>query len=92
MKIKSILSLSLCGFITLVVIAYSFVIYVNEEEALLNGLDEKLYTTAVLAKNLLPSDYHDGIQSSNSVTLDEYEQIVDKYKVPRRSVWNSVIP
>ena len=51
----------------------------TEEHALLSGLDAKLLAIARLAREILPSDYHDRISSIDSVSETEYLQIVDRW-------------
>jgi len=57
---------------------FSVIAYQNQKKALLAGVDQKLYASAVMLKASLPSDYHDTIDK-NSFTQSEYDNnIVDK--------------
>ena len=51
----------------------------TEERILLRDMDEKLLTTALLAKEILPPDYHDKITGANSVSENEYLGIVNRW-------------
>ena len=50
-----------------------------QEHALLHGIDEKLLTTARLAREILPANYHDKISGADSVSETEYLRIVDRW-------------
>jgi PAS domain S-box-containing protein len=51
----------------------------TKERALLSGMDDKLMATALLAKEILPADYHDKISGAGSVSDAEYLRIVDRW-------------
>ncbi len=53
-------------------------LYYEQKAALIDGIDEKLRTAALMARATLPADYHDKLLDSNSVTDAEYQRIVDK--------------
>jgi PAS domain S-box-containing protein len=51
----------------------------EQEHALLSGIDAKLLATAILAREILPANYHDKISGADSVSETEYLQIVDRW-------------
>jgi hypothetical protein len=53
----------------------------EQEHALLSGIDAKLLTTARLAREILPANYHDKISGADSVSETEYLRIVDRWNL-----------
>jgi diguanylate cyclase (GGDEF)-like protein/PAS domain S-box-containing protein len=72
--------------VVLITIALSSFIYIIQRNELINGIDKKLYTAALMARELLPADYHDKIVNGDSVSLTEYESIITKYNQLCRSL------
>ena len=79
MKIRSML-LIILGFIILLSSSiFSSLSYYKSRSALLEGIDAKLYSSAVFSSSLLAKDYHDNIADKDSVSRDSYLRIVDDY-------------
>jgi len=52
--------------------------YSSQKNALLEGIDNKLFTAAIMLKSALPADYHDNL-NKESLSPEEYDrQIVDR--------------
>lgn len=51
----------------------------SQSASFVAGLDRELYAVAVMARDLLPADYHDQIAGPDSVPEAEYLAIVDRY-------------
>ena len=45
----------------------------------MKGIRDKLYTAALMAKAILPDDYHDRILNEKSVSKEEFDKIVDRF-------------
>jgi len=58
---------------------FSLVLYHSKKEALITDIDNTLRAVAVLAREILPPDYHDRIEGPDSVSDLEYQKIVDRY-------------
>ena len=58
---------------------YVYHSYVKQRGLLLKGIDEKLYTAAMMARATLPKDYHDRLVDSASVSQEAFDDIVDRY-------------
>ena len=67
--------------LTLITVAvlFGFAEFRAEERMLLRSMDDKLLTAALLAKEILPPDYHDKITGATSVSDTEYRQIVNRW-------------
>lgn len=70
--------LALIGVNLLVMLVMPAMFYQGRRHVLLAGIDEKLRTAAVLAQELLPSDYHDRITGAESVSDAEFLAIVER--------------
>lgn len=71
--------LALIGVNMLVMAGTSAIFYQQQKQTLLAEIDERLTVVAQMAKELLPSDYHDRIDGQESVSGDEFQQIVGRY-------------
>ena len=69
---------ALIGVNMLVMLATSVAVYSKEKKALLSGIDTKLKTVATMARDTLPTDYHDRITGRESVSEAEYHTIVER--------------
>ncbi len=78
-KAKILIYLTMLIFVVLTSGVSSIVRYVEIREILMEGLSERLETAAVMARASLPVDYHDKINDSSSISLEEFEKIVDKF-------------
>jgi len=58
--------------------AFSLGLYSRQYQALVEGIDQQLRTAAVMAKELVPEDYHDRITDPQSVTDADYQRLVDR--------------
>jgi signal transduction histidine kinase len=56
-----------------------FTYYLDEvqKNEYIEGIDEKLFTSAMLAKESLPADYHDKLVDKNSVSPARYLRMID---------------
>lgn len=71
--------LLLAGMELAVVAVFSWVLYSSQRNALVSGIDERLHAVAVMARELLPADYHDKIKGAESVSDADFERIVENY-------------
>jgi len=71
--------LVLLGLNLFVMTLFSGVLYASRKQALIAEIDNRMRTIAVLARELLPADYHDRIIGPYSVSDAEFERIVDRY-------------
>ncbi|MGD9733905.1 MAG: PAS domain S-box protein [Desulfamplus sp.] len=53
--------------------------YTKQKNLLIQGIDKKLYTAAMMARAILPMDYHANIIDSSSISKEEFDKIVTKY-------------
>jgi PAS domain S-box-containing protein len=58
---------------------YTYQNYSNQRDSLMKGIDKKLYAAAMMARAILPQDYHDKILDSSSITKKEFDEIISKY-------------
>jgi len=59
-----------------VTLVFAGVLFSQKKRALMTGIDNKLQAVAVMARELLPPDYHDRITGPESVTEQEFDVIV----------------
>ncbi len=79
MKIKYKILLAMM-LITLVSSVFFTTLHYHEQKnALITGLDNRLLTAAHMARATLPDDFHDSISDSESVSHEDYLQIVSRY-------------
>jgi len=69
---------ALIGVNMLVMLVTSAVFYAEQKQSLLSGIDEKLTSVAMMARETLPPDYHDRITGQESVSDAEFHRIVDR--------------
>lgn len=69
----------LIGLDLLVISVVTGVLYTQEKQSLIRDIDNTLRAVAVMARELLPPDYHDRIEGPDSVKEQEFEAIIDKY-------------
>ncbi len=69
----------LIGLDLVVISVVTGVLYTEEKQSLIRDIDNTLRAVAVMARDLLPADYHDRISGPDSVTEQEFEAIVDKF-------------
>ena len=79
MSIRLKFILVLWAIIALLSAVFALVVFDSHETEYLEGIDGKLLTAAVMAKQTLPDDYHDKISGQESVTMTDYLKIVDTY-------------
>lgn len=51
----------------------------TQREEYMRGIDGKLYTAALMAKSILPEDYHDNLKDKTSVSTKAYLTTIDRY-------------
>lgn len=78
-RIRNRILLSMVGFLVLAACCFSFSIYWVQRQALENGIHRELYTAAMMAKAVLPPNYHDRIYNKSSIPDEEYQMIVDHF-------------
>lgn len=71
-------------------------LYITHKNSLLDGIDKKLLTAAYSIEEILPKNYHDSIVNKESVSMNEYLKIVDRYnkfcvKLGLQYVWSLMI-
>lgn len=69
----------LLGLNLLIMPLFTGVLYASRKQSLLADIDNRMRTIAVLARELLPSDYHDRISGPDSISDSEFERTVDRY-------------
>ena len=69
----------LIGLDLIVVSVGTGVLYTQQKQSLIRDIDNTLRAVAVMAREILPPDYHDRIVGPDSVAEQEYEAIVDRY-------------
>lgn len=79
MKIKHLLILVFNTFIIVTLVTFSVLFYESQKKALLNGIDEKLFTSARFAKSIHGENYHDKIFNKDSISLENFNMSVDTY-------------
>ncbi len=79
MKIKYKIFLFVLFFVVLFFSTFSYQSYQNQQNMLMRGINERLYTAAIMARATLAEDYHDRIVDSGSVSKEEFDRIVDRY-------------
>jgi len=67
---------AMIGMNMLITLVGSLVFYTEQKEAMLSSIDSKLVAVSTLARELLPSDYHDRITGPESVSDAEFQRIV----------------
>jgi len=75
MKIRVRIFLAICTVVLVSSLFFTIAGYKAQEKALLDGVDQKLYTAALMLKAMLPDDYHDNL-ARNSFTQEEYDKII----------------
>ena len=78
-KLRSQLTVALSLLSLVAVGAFSLWHYSQQRSALINGIDGQLRTAALMAKGLLPDDYHDRITGPQSVSDADFQRVVDRY-------------
>ncbi len=71
-------SLSVGLLVVLACVLLSVIFYQSQQSSLLRSIDQRLFTAAHFAKELLPADYHDRLTNRDSVTPEEFDRIVDR--------------
>jgi PAS domain S-box-containing protein len=79
MKIRNRILLVMMGSLVLVSASFTFILYQIQLAALESGIDRELLTAAIMANRLLPKGYNDQITGPDSVSAQEYTQIVDQF-------------
>jgi len=65
--------------IFIIISGYTVVIYNIRYEGILKAVDDKLFTAALCAKSVLPKGYHNKITDENSVSREDYLEIVKTF-------------
>jgi signal transduction histidine kinase len=78
MSIRHELLLLLAGAILVTSVAFGVVSYRNLKGQLLDGIDSKLYTAAILAGQVPPGNdaYYDGLQGPDSISREDYDRLI----------------
>ncbi|MDD4183524.1 MAG: hypothetical protein PHT53_06885, partial [Candidatus Omnitrophica bacterium] len=75
MKIKFRIFFAICAVVFVSSFFFAIAGYKAQENALLNGADQKLYAAALMSKAMLPDNYHDNL-AQNSFTQEDYNAII----------------
>lgn len=79
MRIRNLLIMVIIGSLIVITSGLTLMFYFSARGSLMRQIDQELYTAAVLAKNVLPPNYHDHINDASSVSSEEYQQIVGRF-------------
>ncbi|MFA5203403.1 MAG: PAS domain S-box protein [Lentisphaeria bacterium] len=79
MRIRNWLLLVLVGLLAVVAAGFTVLLYEGQRRALVEGIDRELKTAALMARDLLPPDYHDRITGQESVSEAEYTRLVERF-------------
>lgn len=79
MKIKVKISLFLFLILLLTSATYAFIHWNSAKRSLMKGVDKKLNTAVTTIRLMLPNDYHDKILNKDSVSEEQYTDIVDRF-------------
>ncbi len=96
MKIKYQILSIMCLIVIIPTATFSVFLYGTQKKALLDGIDNKLYTAALCARNILPERFHDNIADEYSVSADDFNKIVDTYnklclKLNLQYIWSTMV-
>jgi len=58
---------------------FSYLLYNTQKSEYIAGINSKLYSSAVMARSIVGSNYHDLIVDSNSISIADYSQTIDTY-------------
>lgn len=78
-KIKHQIFLGMVFFVFLIAGFYSYQSNLKQNKLVIKSINEKLYTAAVMARAILPQDYHDHIFDSNSIPQNKFNEIAGRY-------------
>ena len=79
MRIRTRILLVISTAVIVTAVTFSCIVYLTQRRLLLKDVDTRLVEAARLARAKLPSDYHDRIDNTDSVSEDEYLAIVKGY-------------
>lgn len=78
MSIRYRLTAATTFLIVILTLVFTSIAYVREKQTLIRELDQKLHLAAELAAETLPPNYHDRIDNKDSVSPQEYAEVVHK--------------
>jgi len=79
MKIKNVVLMLMLLQLFLFSFVFAVLRYQDEKKSLLESIDARLETAAIMARSTLPGDYHSSIINNTSVSPIQYERIVRKF-------------
>ena len=79
MKVKHKIFLLMLVLVILITSIFAYLNYLTERNAIMKGIDDKLYTSAIMVEALLGDNYHSQIVDSTSVSKNEFDEIVDQF-------------
>ena len=79
LKIRTLMIIVTVLFLILISLVFMLVFYQVQSRALLEGIDRELLTAALMAKEVLPANYHDRITSPEALPDAEYQQVVERF-------------
>jgi len=79
MKLRTRIALVIGLLVVVAAVLNGVLVYNAQSKALIDGINSKLLATANLAREILPTDYHDNISGPDSVSKEEYLRIVDRW-------------
>ena len=66
-------------FVTVLSALFSYLLYQTQTSEFMEGIDNKLVSGAVMARELVGPEFHDGIDGKKSVSTEAYLKIVEQY-------------
>ena len=79
MRLRTRIAIVIGLTVVIATLLFAAIVFQTQKRALIAGIDSKLFASAHLARSILGTDYHDNILTSDSVSEDEYLQIVDRW-------------
>ncbi len=79
MKLRTRFVFGMGLILALAALLFGELIYRAQKDALLQGIDARLWTAAHMAKEILSPDFHDRLRNRDSLTREEYAQVVDRW-------------
>ena len=79
LQIRVLMIAVMVGFLILFAGVFVIFFYQAQSRALQDGIDRELLTAAMMAKDVLPEQYHDRITGPDSLNDAEYQQVVERF-------------
>lgn len=79
MKIRNKFTLALGSLVVCASLLFPLFHFYQKKKVLLEGIDQKLLSTVLMAREILGPEFHDRIVDEHSLTQEEYLRIVDRW-------------